>query len=137
MAEILSQDEIDALLSATEGDASPGKAETPEDIEKRRREELRSKFVRTGNYNFKTRKYTYVEKYTAEEIEEIIAEERREAQMKSRKEEEETREAQIKRRKEELQNSYIEIGNMNYRKQYTDKEIEAIMEEEFEKNKSE
>ena len=115
MADILSQEEIDALLSATEGDELPEKAEPPEDVEERRREALRGLFVRTEKDSFQTRKY--IRKYSDEEIEGLI--------------EEEKREAQIERRKEELQKSYIEFDNKIHRKQYTDEEIEKIIEEEF------
>ena len=112
MADILSQEEIDALLSATEGDATPEKAESPEDAEERIREELRGVFIRKADL-----KSVFIRKYSDEEIEERV--------------EEGDRGKQIENRRGELRESYVEFGNRNYRKQYTDEEIETIIEEEF------
>lgn len=112
MADILSQEEIDALLSATEGDVTPEKAESPADAEERRRAELRGAFIRKTDL-----KSILIRKYSDEEIEEMV--------------EEKNREEQIESRRRELRESLVEFGNGNYRKQYTDEEIEAIIGEEF------
>jgi len=119
MGDILSQDEIDALLSATEGDATPEKPESPEDAGERRREELRGIYVRKADL-----KSVFSRKYSDGEIEELVAEEILEKQTESRQ-------RQIESRRGELRESYVEFGTGNYRRQYTDDEIETITEGDF------
>ena len=119
MGDILSQDEIDALLSATEGNAAPEKPESPEDAGERRREELRGIYVRKGDLMS-----VFVRKHSEGEIGEMVAEEILEKQTESR-------ERQIESRRGELRASYVEFGNGNYRRRYTDDEIETIIEADF------